>query len=234
MRFTKLNDDSSWLWEINGIRMLVDPWFTHSQVDLFPWFSEQFHLNEQPEIEQIPRPDFIFISHPFTDHCNKETLLQFSKDIPIVASDNILKKINKWGHFQNLVKLNKAPISIDEMKPKSKLDLVHSAFILKSSEGNILYAPHGTNLKGLPEVNVIITTVSKYKLPFWLGGAVNLGYEKAIANFELCEADWLLCTHDEQKIGKGLVERLARKNYTTFFDDQRIKLLKTGETFELK
>lgn len=234
MRFTKLNDDSSWIWKIDGIKVLVDPWFTQSQIDLFPWFSEQFHINEQPQVDQIPKPDFIFISHPFTDHCNKATLLKFSKDIPVVANANVLKKINKWGHFQNLVPLLESPISIDELKPKSKLDLVHSAFLLKFSQGNVLYAPHGTNIKLLPEVKILITTVSKYELPFWLGGTVNLGYEKALENFKKCEAELLLCTHDEQKIGKGLVERLAKKNYITFFDDSRIKLLKASETFELK
>ena len=101
-------------------------------------------------------------------------------------------------------------------------------------DGDMMYAPHGTNIKLLPEVKIVITTVSKYHLPFWLGGTVNLGYEKAIANFQSCKADWLLCTHDEQKIGKGLVERLANKNYTAFFDDPRIKLLKPGESFQLK
>ena len=234
MRFTKLNDDSSWLWEIDGIRVLVDPWFTESQIDLFPWFSEQYHINEQPEVDQIPKPDFIFISHPFTDHCNKETLLKFSNDIPVVANAHVLKKINKWGHFQNLVPLLESPISIDELKPKSKLDLVHSAFLLKSSQGNVLYAPHGTNIKLLPEVKILITTVSKYELPFWLGGTVNLGYEKALENLKRCKADWLLCTHDEQKRGKGLVEHLAKKNYKTFFEDPRIKLLKPGESFQGK
>ncbi len=234
MRFTKLNDDSSWLWEIDGIQVLVDPWFTQSQIDLFPWFSEQFHINEQPEVDQIPKPDFIFISHPFTDHCNKETLLKFSSEIPIVSNEGVLKKIKKWNYFQSFLKLTEAPISIVQLKPKSKLDLVHSAFLLKSSQGNVLYAPHGTNIKLLPEVKILITTVSKYELPFWLGGTVNLGYEKALENLKRCKADWLLCTHDEQKIGKGLVERLAKKNYKTFFEDSRIKLLKPGESFQGK
>ena len=44
MKLTKLNDDNSWLWEFDGKIILVDPWFSPSQVDFYPWFSEQFHV----------------------------------------------------------------------------------------------------------------------------------------------------------------------------------------------
>ena len=52
-------------------------------------------LNPQPLISEIKKPHYIFISHPFTDHCNKETLLQFDPTIPIIAETNTLTKIKK-------------------------------------------------------------------------------------------------------------------------------------------
>jgi hypothetical protein len=233
MRFTKLNDDSSWLWEINGIKILVDPWFTPSQVDFFPWFSEQFHVSPQPTVSEIPKPDYLFISHPFTDHCNKETLLNFPKEIPVIGNDTVLNKIRKWHHFEQLIHLSEAPLTMSEFKPKSKLDLVHSVFHIASTEGSILYAPHGSVVKDLPKAKVLLTTVSEYRLPFWLGGTVNLGFEKALTTFNNCGAEFLLCTHDEQKLGKGLVARLARKNYTMSIENPVIKILKAGEAFEV-
>lgn len=57
MRLVKINEDSSWMWEWEDIRVLVDPWFTPSQINC------------------------IFISH----HFNKENLLQFDKDIPVIS-----------------------------------------------------------------------------------------------------------------------------------------------------
>ena len=101
IRVVKLNEDSSWMWESDSLSILVDPWFTASQIDLAPWFSEQFHLNPQPLISEIKKPHYIFISHPFTDHCNKETLLQFDPTIPIIAETNTLTKIKRWNYFKN-------------------------------------------------------------------------------------------------------------------------------------
>ncbi|MEY4286177.1 MAG: hypothetical protein RL511_250, partial [Bacteroidota bacterium] len=74
MQLTKLNADSSWMFHFDGLHVLVDPWFTESQVDFYPWFSRQFHLDEQPRVAALQKPDFIFISHRYTDHCNQETL----------------------------------------------------------------------------------------------------------------------------------------------------------------
>ncbi|MEY3074973.1 MAG: hypothetical protein RJB25_611, partial [Bacteroidota bacterium] len=90
MQLTKLNADSSWMFYFDGLHVLVDPWFTESQVDFHPWFSRQFHIDEQPRVAVLHKPDFIFISHRYTDHCNRETLLQFSSEIPVVAIDSIL------------------------------------------------------------------------------------------------------------------------------------------------
>lgn len=53
IRVVKLNEDSSWMWESDSLSILVDPWFTVSQIDFAPWFSEQFHLKPQPLISEI-------------------------------------------------------------------------------------------------------------------------------------------------------------------------------------
>lgn len=227
MRFQKLNEDCSWFWEIDSYKIIVDPWFTPSQIDGHRLFSEQFHLSAQPEVKTLPKPDFLFISNPFTDHCNKETLLQFDSDIPVIANKSILKKIEKWNHFKKLIPLNLAPFSINEYKPRNVFDLVHSAFLFETNEGSILFAPHGTAIRPLPNVDVLITTTTKYHLPFWLGGTVNLGNKAATDLFKLTEAKLFLSTHDERKIGKGLVEKLAKKEYVDHLS--LVSYLKVGQ-----
>ena len=92
MKFHKLNDDCAWFWELNGVKIIVDPWFTPSQIDGHRLFSEQFHRSPQPSVSSLPQADFLFISNPFTDHCNKETLIQCDQSIPIIAKESILKK----------------------------------------------------------------------------------------------------------------------------------------------
>lgn len=231
MNFKKLNDDCSWLWELNGIKIIVDPWFTPSQIDGHRLFSEQFHQSPQPSVATLPHIDFLFISNPFTDHCNKETLLQFDKSIPLIAKESILKKISKWNHFRKLIPLQDAPFRIKEFKPGRFLDLVHSAFLFETEEGTILFAPHGAKGKDLPKVDVLITTTTRYNLPFWLGGTVNLGIKNAELLYRQTEAKLFLSTHDEQKIGKGFVEKWAKKEYVT--NANFVTYLKVGESFSV-
>jgi hypothetical protein len=224
MIIKRLNEDSSWWWEIDGYTVIVDPWFSASQIDLAAWFSEQFHVTPQPKVNELPKPDFIFISHPFTDHCNKETLLQFSEDIPVIALPSVQRKIRKWNHFKQILSLKESPITINYFKPKSLVDLVHGAFLLTEKTGkSLIYSPHGSQFSSLPKANVLITTTVRFYLPFWLGGIVNLGWERALKNAELCGASNILPTHDEAKRGKGLVMKLAKRSERLpSIQDQRI------------
>lgn len=230
MHFHKLNDDSSWIWTLNGKRYLIDPWFTPSQVDFHPWFSEQFHVTKQPAINELGDIDFIFVSHPFTDHCNKETLLQLDANIPVIADGAVQKKIAKWGHFNTVLTLENAEIAIEKIGSGSFLDPVHNAFVFHTNVGKLLYAPHGSRAKSLPKVDVVISTTTFYKLPFWLGGTINLGLANALQIKDITSASIVISTHDEQKAGKGMVEKLARKKYETS-RLSGLRQLQSGDTF---
>ena len=228
MQLTKLNEDSSWLLNLDGVKVLVDPWFSASQVDFHPWFSRQFHQSPQPLVRELVRPDFIFISHPFTDHCNKETLLQFSSEIPLIALPSILKKIKKWGHFKTLIPLDATPIPISLLKTKNAL--VHKAYLIESVQNKLVYAPHGAVLKknlDLP-INALITTTLQYQLPFFLGGTINLGYGKAVELQKQVGAKYLLTTHNEDKKGEGLVSLFAKRKFS---NDAGVISLTPGEVF---
>ena len=231
MKLTKLNDDSSWLWEFDSFSVLVDPWFTTQQVDLAPWFSKQQHFREQPQLADLPPYNVIFISHPFTDHCNKETLLQLPPDILLIAAPNVLRKIKSWHHFKHLLPLDEAPFEITRITKASIWDLVHHAFLIKSSNTALLYAPHGLkqDLKVI-KVDILIGTSTLFKLPFFLGGTINLGAEKLIEVAKICEAKLILNTHDEQKLGSGLVEVFAKKKYVTAHPS--IRYIDRGECIE--
>lgn len=230
MQLTKLNDDSSWMFHFDGLKVLVDPWFSASQVDFHPLFSRQFHKSPQPVFGDLQQPDYIFISHPFTDHCNKETLLQFDKNIPVIALKRILKKIKKWGHFQKLMTLEEAPFTIQVLQTKNAL--VHKAFLIESAQKKIVYAPHGAQLKkeGNLKADAVITTTLKYQLPFYLGGTINLGFSRALQLKEQLSAKILIDTHSEDKRGEGLVSLFARRK---FYMEQAAINLKNGEVYDL-
>lgn len=230
MKITKLNADSSWLWEINGLKILVDPWFSESQVDFHPRFSTQYHLDKQPEVFEIPRPDFIFISHPFTDHCNQETLVKLSSEIPVICLPVIQRKMQKWKHFKKFISLSEAPFQIEKISKTGFLDLVHHAYLISDGLSTLCYAPHGTRkIVQQKEASVLLTTITTYELPFYLGGTVNLGLNKALQLAEQLNVKSVISTHDEQKRQTGIVARLSKRTYIP--SNQFVSLL-PGQFFE--
>lgn len=234
MKITKLNADSSWLIEFAETTLIIDPWFTPYQIDIAPWFSTQYHKTNQPAVSEIKTPDYIFISNPFTDHCNKETLVQFDKSIPIISTKFTINKIKRWSHFKKFILLEDAPFQIQLIKGGSMLDLVHNAYHIQLESASILYAPHGSKSTNIPKARILITTTTRYQLPFFLGGRINLGYSAALKLLRKSQSDVLLSSHDEQKVGKGLVELFARKKYVnTNTVSTKIKFLQQGETISL-
>ncbi|MCX8486132.1 MAG: MBL fold metallo-hydrolase [Crocinitomicaceae bacterium] len=230
MKITKLNADSSWLWEINGLKVLVDPWFSESQVDFHPRFSTQYHLDKQPEVFELPRPDFIFISHPFTDHCDQETLVKLSSEIPVICLPVIKRKMQKWKHFKHFIALSESPFQIEKISKTGFLDLVHHAYLISDGSSTMCYAPHGTiKIDKQKEASVLLTTVTTYELPFYLGGTVNLGLNKALQLAEQLNVKTVISTHDEQKRQEGIVARLSKRTYAT--SNQFVSFL-PGQFFE--
>jgi L-ascorbate metabolism protein UlaG (beta-lactamase superfamily) len=230
MKITKLNADSSWLWEVNGLIVIVDPWFSESQVDFHPRFSTQYHLGKQPEISDIPRPDFIFISHPFTDHCDQETLVKFSTEIPVICLPAIQRKMQKWKHFKHFLSLNEAPFLLEKISKTGFLDLVHHAYLISDGISAMCYAPHGTRkIVQDKKANVLLATVTSYKLPFYLGGTVNLGLTKALQLADRLNVKTIISTHDEQKKQSGIVARLSKRTYNP---SKQFHTLSQGQFFE--
>jgi len=230
MKITKLNADSSWLWEINGLKVMVDPWFSESQVDIHPRFSTQYHLDKQPEVFELPRPDFIFISHPFTDHCDQETLVKFSSEIPVICLPEIKRKIQKWKHFKKFVSFHEAPFHLEKISRTGLLDLVHHAYFISDGISSICYAPHGTRkVVQKKEASVLITTTTTYELPFYLGGTVNLGLNKALRLADQLNVKTVISTHDEQKRQTGMVARLSKRTYAP---SSQVLTLEQGQFFE--
>ncbi|MEO0407290.1 MAG: MBL fold metallo-hydrolase [Cyanobacteria bacterium P01_A01_bin.135] len=80
---------NSWLWDLNGYRILVDPWLVDSLV--FPnlsWLFKGDHTEPVPMPEQI---DLILLSQGLPDHTHKPTLQQLDRSIPVVGSPNAAK-----------------------------------------------------------------------------------------------------------------------------------------------
>lgn len=232
MKITKLTDDSSWLITTDEFSLVIDPWFTNQQVDGFSWFSlQQRNESYGPfDFSQVKNL-ILFITHPFSDHCNKETLLTFPKNTKVIAESRAFKKIESWNYFSELIKLTEAPFNIKQLTKVTLFNQTHHAFFFRLKDISLIYAPHGVStIQNIPSADVLMTTTTTYKLPFFLGGTVNLGLKKANALRVKTGAKWVITTHDQQKESKGLVGLFARPIYER---DNAFKSLNAGDSLSL-
>ncbi|KAJ6615602.1 hypothetical protein B0H10DRAFT_1801214 [Mycena sp. CBHHK59/15] len=103
-----LNEDTSWLLGIPNpaggapFNILIDPWLTGPQTDFFRLFSTQWHVVPScaQRVADIGTPiHAVVISHEWTDHCHKATLLEVPPSVPVFAADKAATIIRGWKHF---------------------------------------------------------------------------------------------------------------------------------------
>jgi L-ascorbate metabolism protein UlaG (beta-lactamase superfamily) len=236
----RLNQDTTWKIELNGYQLLQDPWLVESEIDGFSWFNEQWHRTEPVPIEALQDIDCIVVSQPFSDHCHEKTIARLPAHWPIAAVAPARKRLEKT--FQKTRDIRTIPtydagflplgaLQLTQFRTASLLDQVHNALLIVSpTQENIFYAPHGfvanaqqlAWLKDYP-IEVLITTASLYKLPFYLGGTVNLGLSAMRKLADQLQPRHVISTHDEQKIAKGLVPRIAQTFYPDAFAVKKIQ-----------
>ena len=98
-----LNADTSWLLQIQVcplesqsaevFTILIDPWFTGPQTDYSRFLSKQEHVvpSAVSSVHQLCQKyetqiDAVCISHEWTDHCHKATLLEVASHVPVYAT----------------------------------------------------------------------------------------------------------------------------------------------------
>lgn len=95
--------------------------------------------------------DAVTVSHPFTDHCHKETLLEVHPDVPVFAVEDAVGLIQGWKHFRTVItmesfgtngnndwRISSQPplpewISITRLLQKDDLLNYHSAVMIASN-----------------------------------------------------------------------------------------------------
>jgi len=187
MYFTWL-DSNSWLVEIGGQRILIDPWLVGSLVfGGMDWLFKGYRSQERSIPENI---DLILLSQGLEDHAHPPTLKQLDRNIPVVASPNATKVVQGLGYTQVTALAHGETFTLNpnlEIKalPGSPIGptLVENAYLLKELPRgfSVYYEPHGYHSPSLKEaapVDVVITPLIELGLP--LLGAIIKGSKSAL------------------------------------------------------
>lgn len=94
---------SSLVLEIDGKRFLTDPvWYERASP--FKYVGPKRFFKNPLDIDNLPRVDYILLSHDHYDHLDKNSLLQLAqKNIPIITMLGVGKRLTDWGVSKSLV-----------------------------------------------------------------------------------------------------------------------------------
>ncbi|KAI9047444.1 hypothetical protein LZ554_008163 [Drepanopeziza brunnea f. sp. 'monogermtubi'] len=185
--------------------------------------------------------DAIIVSHEFTDHMHRETLLEAPPCIPVFAATKAASAIRSWGHFDSVSEVPRFTGDWRESSSRPLPDWVgisrvayagrdllfyHSAVMVTFTLGSesefgaeaVIYTPHGISPADLAPVAKAEPPVQTLALlhglaDISLGAQLNMGAHNGLKVLRLLQAKYWIGTHDELKKGGGVVSWfLDRKN----------------------
>lgn len=231
LRLTRLNDDSSWLVELDGTRILVDPWLEGPAIVALPAIHQAFLGRPAVAIESLPAVDAVLLSHPYPDHTQAATLRRLPKDVPVHGPP-----ISAWfarfhAPFERFEPIRGAGLAggratigrVDVTYARGGwFDPTHNVLVLRGrdSGATVLYCPHGMVLGGRGEREVraalggppdlLLVSFTHLDLPGYLGGVANLGDAAALELIRQLRPRFVASTHDADKPDTGFIATRAR------------------------
>ncbi|KAF2668221.1 hypothetical protein BT63DRAFT_425546 [Microthyrium microscopicum] len=274
-----LNADSSWLLQLphphskpgqrTFFNILIDPWLTGPQSDVASWFSTQWH-SESPayasiaDVEELAWKtesiidksatrnspiDVVAISHEFTDHCHRETLMQLPVTVPVLAPPKAAGVVSAWKHFDHVCEMLPFPqhsgelalpywVRVSRVQDESDALYYHSAVVVafksradgEDVEEFVMYTPHGVGVSAVekmretaPSLRPLCLIHGLHDVKLSVVQQLNLGGHHGLNVYRALKSDscYWVGTHDEQKKGGGLVSWFLHRNMITLGDALR-------------
>jgi hypothetical protein len=225
---------------------LIDPWLSGGQSDVAAFFSQQWHATKSAvgtikEVEDCiqriggEQIDLVVVSHEFTDHMHKETLLDIDIEVPIYATAKAAGIIRSWNHFKTVLDVPRfegdwrGSDNIPDWIGISRLafngpDLLyyHSAIMITFSIDDqaeaVIYTPHGispdnldTLLQADPPIKTLALLHGLQDIQIntsWASSVkaqLNKGAHNGLKVQRLVNSKYWIGTHDEVKKGGGIV-----------------------------
>jgi L-ascorbate metabolism protein UlaG (beta-lactamase superfamily) len=167
-------DSNSWLIELAGKRILLDPWLVGDLTfGKQTWLFRGWRQHDRTLPNSI---DLILLSQGLEDHAHPETLKQFDRAIPVLGSPGAAKVAQRLG-FTQVTTLKHGEEFRDQQMAIAALPgspigptTQENAYWLKALDtgATLYYEPHGyhhSSLKTLAPIDVVITPLIDLALP---------------------------------------------------------------------
>ncbi|OIW04657.1 hypothetical protein TanjilG_07792 [Lupinus angustifolius] len=225
-------EGNSWLWNVGGANILVDPILVGNLDFGIPWLYDaakkvlkKFQLSDLPEI------DCVLITQSLDDHCHLKTLKPFSEKFPsvrVIATPNAKSLLDPI--FRNVTYLEPGQSSDIETNNGSKITVKATAgpvlgppwqrpengYIVRSPQGqlSLYYEPHCVYNQSFIEkekADIVITPVIKQLLPSF---TLVSGQEDAVRLAKLLQAKFVVPMRNGDLDGKGILASIIQSEGT--------------------
>ncbi|KAM0961399.1 hypothetical protein ACFX15_020233 [Malus domestica] len=220
-------EGNSWLWDVGGVKILVDPILVGNLDFGIPWLydaAKKFLKNFQ--LSDIPEVDCLLITQSLDDHCHLKTLKPLSEKYPnlrVIATPNAKALLDPL--FSNVTYLEPGQSSIIEAGNGSTVKVQATAgpvlgppwqrpengylVIYPEGKSTLYYEPHcvyNTSSLEKERANIIITPVIKQLLPKF---TLVSGQEDAVRLAKLLNAKFIVPMTNGDLDAKGLLASLV-------------------------
>jgi L-ascorbate metabolism protein UlaG (beta-lactamase superfamily) len=228
-------DSNSWLIELGGKRILIDPWLVDSLVfSKLDWLFKGSRRSDRAIPENI---DLIVLSQGLEDHAHPPTLKLLDRAIPVVASLNAARVVRELDYTEVTALQPGETFTLDnriEIKatPGSQLGptLLENGYLLKELATGITlyYEPHGFHapiVKEAAPVDVVITPIVDLTLP--LVGSIIKGTKSALEVAQWLQPQVMLPTAEPGEVEYAGMLTYALRSVGSI-EDFRSKLVESN------
>lgn len=225
-------EGNSWLWEVGGANILVDPILVGNLDFGIPWlYDAAKKVLKNFQLSDLPQVDCLLITQSLDDHCHLKTLKPLSESYPnlrVIATPNAKPLLDPL--FSNVIYLEPGESSEFDARNGSKVGVKATAgpvlgppwqrpengYLINSSRGQLTlyYEPHCVYNKDFLEkehADIVITPVIKQLLPKF---TLVSGQEDAVKLAKLLRAKFIVPMKNGDLDGKGFLASIIQAEGT--------------------
>ncbi|XP_051122122.1 uncharacterized protein LOC127245334 [Andrographis paniculata] len=225
-------EGNSWLWEVNGVNILVDPILVGNLDFGIPWlYDAAKKILKSFKLEDLPEINCLLITQSLDDHCHLKTLKPLSVRLPnlrVIATPNAKALLDPL--FNNITYLKPGEASEIQVTDCSSITIRATAgpvlgppwqtpengYLVTSPKGQLTlyYEPHCVYNKSSVEeerADIVITPVIKQLLPNF---TLVSGQEDAVELAKLLKAKFVVPMKNGDLDSKGILASIVRAEGT--------------------
>lgn len=220
-------EGNSWLWNVLGLQILVDPVLVGNLDFGIPWLYDASKKElKEFQLEDLPELDLLLITQNFDDHCHKRTLEPLSRmfpDLQVISTPNAEPTLSKLfkrviylepGHSTWFTGSNGAELTIRASAGPvlgPPWQRPENGYFVEATDPtfSIYYEPHcvyNHSLLQRERADVVITPVIKQVLPLY---TLVSGQKDAVDLVRLLQGKIVVPLRNGELESKGILAKIV-------------------------